>query len=59
MFTTGKVYGWGTTSEGWMVKQYAKTAQDVREINGEKQIMVSKVDSEGWAYCEWVKAYTE
>lgn len=54
-----KIYGWGTTSEGWIVKQYAKNAQDVREVNGEMQIMVSKVNSEGWAYCEWVKAYTE
>jgi hypothetical protein len=51
-----KFYGWGTDNKGWMQKQ-AGIAQ--REVNGEKQVLVSKVDAQGWAYCEWVKAYEE
>lgn len=49
-------YGWGTDSYGWFNKQYAKSAMDIREVNGKVEIMVSKADTDGRLSYVWVSA---
>lgn len=59
MMNTKMYYGWGTDNNGWANKQYAKRASDLRKIGGHVEIMVSKVDADGWCHCEWVRALVD
>lgn len=59
MMNTKMYYGWGTDNKGWVTKQYAKKASDLRKVGGHVEILVSKVDADGWCYCEWVRALVD
>ena len=59
MMDTKMYYGWGTDNKGWVTKQYAKKASDLRKVGGHVEILVSKVDADGWCYCEWVRALVD
>lgn len=59
MKNTKMYYGWGTDSKGWVTKQYAKKASELRKVGDHMEILVSKVDADGWCYCEWVRALVD
>lgn len=59
MMNTKMYYGWGTDDKGWVNKQYAKHASDLRKVGNHVEILVSKVDADGWYYYEWVRALVD